>query len=258
MLFTFTQFDAVCKRNRQPNERLAISKLNHVCRMNESSNTISTPKQKVKRPWNFTDLVGYKFSRMTVIEYSLSHRWVCRCECGKIKEVNAGALNTGRVKSCGCLNLERVRKHGHSAGGKRSKTYKVWDGMKARCYNPRAAFYDLYGGRGIKACDRWLHSFENFLADMGERPVGKTLDRINSDGDYEPSNCRWATPFEQQNNRSNNKWIEYGGRRMTYAQWGREIGLPKNCISDRVRLGWSVEKIITTPYQINMSRKAVV
>ena len=110
----------------------------------------------------------------------------------------------GFTKSCGCLKREANRTHGHTSRTGNTPTYDSWKAMKFRCLNPKARFYRLYGGRGIKICDRWLHSFENFLEDMGERPAGLTLDRRDSNGNYEPQNCRWATPAEQVRNTSRN------------------------------------------------------
>jgi hypothetical protein len=130
--------------------------------------------------------------------------WVCRCDCGKEHLVATGNFVRGHAWSCGCTpspnRVASATKHGHNKGGARSPTYYSWSAMRDRCLLTTHAHYDSYGGRGISICDRW-RKFENFLADMGERPEGKTLDRINNDGNYEPSNCRWATAKEQRANR---------------------------------------------------------
>lgn len=110
------------------------------------------------------------------------------------------------------------------------KTYKIWSGMRSRCnskYNDKKQYKD-YAGRGIKVCDRWLHSFENFLADMGERPEGKTLDRIDNNGNYEPNNCRWATNIEQKNNTSKNVYVAHDDCIKSIAEWARELGMKYN------------------------------
>lgn len=132
--------------------------------------------------------------------------WLCSCVCGGLTNVRSSTLRDGRSKSCGCLILDQCRnrpnrlKHGHNAVGKRSRTYSCWGDMIKRCTNPKAGNYVYYGGRGIKVCDRW-RSFENFLADMGECPNGLSIDRIDNDGNYELSNCHWATALEQARNK---------------------------------------------------------
>lgn len=126
--------------------------------------------------------------------------WICRCVCGVVVRVRASRVRSGTTTSCGCYAAEctaqRNAKHGHNARGKRSPTYATWAAMHARCYKPTAAAYPWYGARGITVCERWK-SFEMFLEDMGNRPDGMTLDRVDVDGSYEPSNCRWATQLEQ-------------------------------------------------------------
>jgi hypothetical protein len=149
---------------------------------------------------NRKKLNGKQFGRLLVISDTekRKHRyviWKCLCECGKYTEVMSQHLLSGHTKSCGC-----TKKHGHTSKGKFSRTYNSWYSMKARCLNSKNEAFTYYGGRGIMVCERWM-VFENFLADMGERPEGLTLDRINNDGHYEPSNCRWATWKQQANNR---------------------------------------------------------
>jgi hypothetical protein len=157
------------------------------------------------------DLTNMRFGRLLVLRRVENNRrgkvcWLCRCDCGKEKEVRAQHLRSVQ-QSCGCQRGGKL-KHGHVVyiNGKQhpSPTYHSWMAMKQRCLNPNQLGYPDYGGRGITVCDRWQgeHGFENFLADMGKRPKGKTLDRFpNNDGNYEPGNCRWATPKQQANNR---------------------------------------------------------
>lgn len=157
-----------------------------------------------ERAWHppVIDMTGQRFSRLVVVRQSPLWRhgcaqWECLCDCGERVTVNGHTLRNGNTRSCGCL----MRTHGES-GPDRSPEYATWKGIKRRCSAPRCKDYKDYGGRGIRVCDRWLNSFENFLADMGRKPSPKhSIDRADNDGNYEPGNCRWATPSEQSKNR---------------------------------------------------------
>ena len=153
---------------------------------------------------------GDRFGRLVVIERvpsAYNPRYLCRCDCGRQLEVFGGNLRSGNSRSCGCLQRELLsaQRTTHGMSARDNRTYTTWLAMKGRCFNPHDGHhYRLYGERGITVCDRWLgpDGFANFLADMGERPDGMTLDRYpDPDGNYEPGNCRWATPAEQGRNR---------------------------------------------------------
>ena len=133
-------------------------------------------------------------------------------------------------------------KHGRT----RSPEYRCWGKMISRCYREHNSRYHCYGARGITVCDRWRNSFENFYADMGPRPSGlHSIDRIDNDGNYEPGNCKWSTDIEQQNNRSDNRLVEFQGRKQTVSAWAREVGIDKDVLRRRLNAGWDAEKTLT-------------
>jgi hypothetical protein len=168
------------------------------------------------------DLTGQRFGRLIALRragfivHGKNRRiaWLCECDCGKRITVSSMVLRTKNTKSCGCLSREASArnialydgtKHGHARRDAVTKTYRSWNGMIERCRNPNNRRFKYYGGRGIKVCKRWLNSFENFYADMGDRPEGHTLDRKNNDGNYTPKNCRWATIAEQAAGQRHNR-----------------------------------------------------
>lgn len=198
----------------------------------------------------FIDLTGKRFGRLTVIRRhgttAYKHpTWLCHCSCGNEHVVTGCSLSQGASRSCGCLDrdqkramcIERNTTHGLS----KTKIYKTWVGIRTRCYNPRSTGYHKYGAKGIRVCKRWRHSFENFLEDMGLPPSHKhTIDRRDNHKDYSPSNCRWATQKEQQNNRTNNVRITYAGKTLGLPEWASRIGLDRNTIRNRLKAGATV------------------
>lgn len=195
------------------------------------------------------DLTGKVFDRLTVLyptgaDAKQQRLWKCRCSCGVEVVRRASRLNKGHRISCGCLRDEgnglRMTTHGQASGDK-SPCYRSWISMKARCTNPTNPRWQQYGGRGITYDPSW-EKFENFHADMGERPYGLTLDRKNNNGDYTKANCRWSTLVEQARNKSNNLLITAAGRTQALSAWCSELNLPYARVYKRlVEYGWSPE-----------------
>ena len=188
------------------------------------------------------DLTGRIFGRLTVKGRIVPPKgrtlFVCACECGKEVTVNGSDLQTGNNVSCGCLKAARIGtvnyKHGAASNGDLTGAYRSWRTMRDRCYNEDNNRFYAYGARGIKVCNRWRDSFENFFADMGERPEGMSLDRINVDADYSPDNCRWASTAEQARNQRTNVWYQVGDERMIQADVARALGIhPSQVLSMR-------------------------
>lgn len=190
-------------------------------------------------PSNFNDLAGRTFSRLTVVRRGANtpsgqSRWECLCQCGNSRVVAGYHLTSGHTQSCGCAKVGARATHRM----KGTPTHNTWCAMKQRCNYPASDEYAAYGGRGVKVCDRWNDSFEDFLADMGPRPAGKTIDRYpNRDGNYEPGNCRWATGDEQARNRSTTIFVERDGRRQCIKDWCVELGLNMDRVYGRIRRG---------------------
>ena len=200
-----------------------------------------------------SDLTGMEFGRLVVVSRDQNRgrrvAWLCRCECGSTCIARGSDLSMGKHRSCGCLQVDRATRHGHTSRDTRkiSPTYRSWVSMIQRCTNPKATAYHRYGGRGITVCERWLESFDAFLEDMGERPEGMTLDRRDDDSGYSPDNCRWATRKEQSRNRCDNRRLEYDGETRSVAEWSELLGIGEGVIRGRLKLGWPFERIATTP-----------
>ena len=194
--------------------------------------------------------VGQVFGKLKVIHYENATKVHVECECGKWKVVHWSSLQNGLTRSCGCLRDEKLRSRTKKHGMSQTPVHNVWTAMKQRCTNPSSPNWKNYGGRGIKVCKRWM-KFENFLKDMGEPPEGMSIDRVNNDGDYEPSNCRWSTRKQQNNNTRSNQRITFQGRTQTLTQWAEEYGLGRQQLYWRIKRGWTIEKALQTPISEN-------
>lgn len=179
--------------------------------------------------------MGQRFGRLKAYlpDDSKQRKWICVCDCGSIHMVATSSLTSGRSTSCGCFRREKVTAENTSHGMYGSPTYVSWTAMLTRCDNPNRKVWKYYGGRGVRIDPRW-RSFENFLADMGERPTGLTLERVDSNLGYSRSNCSWATPLEQALSRRNTRWVVFDGRRMPMSHWAAELGYSWSCLRDRI------------------------
>lgn len=163
---------------------------------------------------------------------------LCRCDCGNSVIVRRDSLLTGNTETCGCAQ----KPHGMAL----TSIHSVWATMLARCSNPNNEAFIYYGARGISVCERWK-SFKLFYEDMGEKPEGHQIDRIDVNGNYEKSNCRWVLPIENSNNKRNNRRMILNGKTQTMAQWSRELGIKVTTIGERLKRGWTDEKALSTP-----------
>lgn len=210
------------------------------------------------------NLTGQRFGRLVVIERApkisgKKPRWICQCDCGNTKEVAAAALKSGGVRSCGCLyysvrpeaiaKITGEKSHFYKHGLSQSRINRIYRLMKRRCLNKADLAYPKYGGRGIKICDEWLNDFMSFYSWSMENGYSDdlTLDRIDVNGDYSPTNCRWVDMVVQQNNRTNNVKITFAGEEHTIPEWARITGLTRSAIDHRLKRGWSVEEALSLP-----------
>ncbi len=201
----------------------------------------------MNKPDKVTDLKGQMFGRLLVIDFSHIAKdrkayWHTRCVCGGNKIVRGNAMKTGNNRSCGeCFN--RNARHGLRT----TPIYNIWSRMKQRCCNPNYSGFHNYGGRGIKVCKRWEDSFENFYADMGDRPKSLSIERIDNNANYEPNNCKWATRKEQSSNTRKNVFLTYNGEIMIIAQWERKYGINQGALKYRIKAGWNMHRALTQP-----------
>ncbi len=203
--------------------------------------------------WRVEEFAGYNKIRQSL--------WRCVCSCGTHRVFSSGTIAARASQSCGCIRNEWTSRKNTTHGDSGSPEHIVWNGMKERCANPNQNNYPDYGGRGITVCDRWLgpNGFANFLADMGRRPTPKhSIDRRDNAGSYAPENCYWATWKEQRRNQRNPRLrpLTFNGETLLVVEWAERLGIPKNTLFQRLHKGWSVERTLTTPVQIRLSRAA--
>lgn len=209
------------------------------------------------------DHTGQRFGRLLVLSEAGRNKfgkamWLCRCDCGTEKIIGGYCLRRGQ-QSCGCLarfvNQALNVSHGDTAYGRRAPEHRAWEGMKSRCYNEGDYHYPEWGGRGIRDCDRWLNGdgektgYECFLSDMGRKPTrAHSLDRYpDNDGNYEPGNCRWATPSEQQRNRRSTIFISVDGTVVPIAEAAERYGVPILRVWNRLKRGWPDHEALFAP-----------
>jgi len=187
------------------------------------------------------DLTGQRFGRLTILQTTGKDKhgnylWLARCDCGNEATVISTAIKSGRTRSCGCLLLERVTKHGECSKIKgTTREYKAWAGMKCRCFYKKAPNYKNYGARGIKICDNWM-DFKNFLKDMGRCPPGLTIERKDNNGDYSPENCIWASAGVQARNRRTNRLLSKGKVTMCLQDWSELLNIPATTLIRKIKM----------------------
>ena len=191
-------------------------------------------------------MTGQIYGAWTVLSLACAGkhtRWNCRCSCGVEKSVCSSDLRRGKTSKCDACSRKQNAKHGMHD----TPTWRTWSGIISRCSTPSTTRFENYGGRGIDVCARWRASFTNFLDDMGERPAGMSIDRIDVDGNYEPQNCRWATGIEQARNTRRNHFITANGETLSLAAWVERTGLCSDTIRNRIRNGLTAAKAVTEP-----------
>lgn len=195
----------------------------------------------------FKDITGQRFGRLTAVSFFQMRNgkyaeWTFRCDCGSEKRLLRQSVEHAGTDSCGCLTKRKLAARCTTHGMSATQVYKGWAAMKDRCLNPNNMHFAEYGGRGITVCQRWIESFENFIADMGPRPPGLTIERINNNGNYEPGNCRWASRREQQCNRRVNVMLTGFGKLQCISAWARELGMQRSSLVNRLKRGMTIEQ----------------
>ena len=209
--------------------------------------------------WKINIKEGDVFHYLTVIKRvenaNNGHsRWLCKCRCGKETVVMSSHLKSGKIKSCGCWWQEKKHEYKKTHGfAHKERLYNIWRGMKNRCYTKSHARFPEYGARGITVCDEWKNDYLTFRdwAIHNGYTDKLTIDRINVNGNYEPTNCRWVSMYEQTRNQRTNKFLTYKGKTQIMKDWAKEMNLSYSVLGWRIRNGWSVAKALTTPIKNN-------
>ena len=210
------------------------------------------------------ELTGQRFGRLTVVGPSSNAQtcaqrlWAVVCDCGERRDVQGSNLRGGSTASCGCLAREVFSKTAARTNYRHGMTYspewRTWSSMLTRCNNEKSKCYRYYGAKGVSICERW-RSFENFVADVGPRPAGTTLDRIDNSRGYEPENCRWATIDVQNRNRGSILMVEINGETKCVADWCDQLGIPRPRVYARIQSGMALYEAITKPVNQAMVRE---
>ena len=200
------------------------------------------------------NLAGQRFGFLLVVDEARrgiwDRRWNCVCDCGTEKAVAQAALRGGKTVSCGCKRGALISAHRTTHGKTKTKLFGVWAAMHNRCNNPRYPQFALYGGRGVQVCDEWgaFECFELWALSAGYAE-GLSIDRVNNDGHYEPTNCRWTDAYVQGANKRNNRHITHEGATRTLSEWARHGGIPTNVLHSRLRNGWPMSRAIAEPHR---------
>jgi hypothetical protein len=245
-----------CKCDCGSDELVFATSKDLKCNRKKSCSCLKNKKMKLP-----IDLSGKTFGKLKVIEMDRDYqsedgqfRWKCECECGNVTYVTTRNLKSGSIKSCGCIKFNPNSRYKTDEVFKKIKT--VWTGMKKRCNNPKYEHYNLYGGRGIVVCKEWqsLNSFYEWALKNGYE-IGLQIDRKDTNGNYEPSNCRWLTPQENSQNRRNNKYLTIKGEKKLISQWAKEIGITIKTLNDRIERGWSESELLLNSHERSNVRK---
>ena len=217
----------------------------------------------LQHPWHVNNLANRRFGRL-VVKACLGRKanqtwWACQCDCGSQVRACSGDLVTKTTGSCGCLNRDLSKQRATTHGKTDTSEHNIWCSMKRRCYKVNSPAYKWYGARGIVICDRWRNSFQAFLDDMGEKPSGMSIDRIDNDGSYTcgkceecheqnwPANCRWATRQQQSDNSRQQTRLTHDGKTLTLKEWAKLKGIPRRVLITRRCRGWTVARTLDTP-----------